>query len=385
MPTPIKKSDIVNNMQKHFILVVLTLLIVTVFMFVEPLLGTLFMAIVIVTGAHPLTKILKSKLKLPSSLAAFLVMLLIVVLVVIPFTFFMFAMVGQAADAYASISSVINEMINSDKEFLSFLERYPTIHGWVEHLVAYNPVSTQDLVSAVGDFVGSISSFLLENTTNLLKNLTVIVLNIVVFLMALFYFIRDGEKLVDYANGLLPLSKKYRKELSLKLYNLMHAIIFGIFGAALAQGLLVGVGLALVGVENAVFWGAIAALLSPVPYVGAALVWVPFAIGFFISSQLAAGIFFVIWCLLLVSNIDNFIKPYLIGSKSHLHPFAILVVMLGGALAFGVRGLLFGPFILTITLAFLHIYKLEYKKVLSSPFEMKISKKSSIFSFFRKK
>ncbi|MBT4916874.1 AI-2E family transporter [Candidatus Peregrinibacteria bacterium] len=385
MPTSTKKPDIVQNIQKYFILAIVVLLIVTIFKFMEPLLGTLFMAIVIVTGAHPLTKLLKSKLRLPSSLTAFLVMLLIIVVVVIPLTFFMFAMVGQAADAYATISATINEMINSDKEFLSFLEKYPTIHGWFEQVVAYNPVSTQDLVSAVGDFVGKISSFLLENTTNLLKNLTVIVLNIVVFLIALFYLIRDGEKLVDYANGLLPLSKKYRKELIVKLYNLMHAIIFGIFGAALAQGLFVGVGLAIVGVENAVFWGAIAALLSPVPYVGVALVWVPFAIGLFVSQSWGMGLFFVLWCLLLVTNIDNIIKPYLIGSKSHLHPFAVLVVMLGGALAFGVRGLLFGPFILTITLAFLHIYKLEYKKALSSPFEMRVASKPSLFSFLRKK
>jgi len=252
-------------------------------------------------------------------------------------------------------------------------------------VVEYNPISTEDLMSTVGDFIGTISSFLLENTTNLFKHLTVIVLHIVIFLVSLFYFIRDGEKLVDYANGLLPLSKKYRKELSEKLYNLMHGIIFGIFGAAIVQGLLVGIGLSLAGVENALFWGAIASLLSIVPYVGVALVWVPFAIGFFVSSQFMTGLFFSIWCVVFVSNIDNFIKPYLIGSKSHLHPFAVLVVMLGGTLAFGVRGLLFGPFILTITLAFLHIYKLEYKKVLSSPFEMKISKKSSIFSFLRKK
>ena len=171
----------------------------------------------------------------------------------------------------------------------------------------------------------------------------------------------------------------------MKLYNLMHAIIFGIFGAALAQGLFVGVGLAITGVENAVFWGAIAALLSPVPYVGVALVWVPFAIGLFVSQRWGMGIFFVTWCVLLVTNIDNIIKPYLIGSKSHLHPFAVLVVMLGGALAFGVRGLLFGPFILTITLAFFHIYKLEYKKALSSPFEMHLQSKPSWFSFLRKK
>ena len=153
----------------------------------------------------------------------------------------------------------------------------------------------------------------------------------------------------------------------------MHSIVYGIFGAAIIQGILVGVGLAIVGVENAAFWGAVAAILSPIPYVGTSIVWIPVVIFLLITKQWFGGIFLLIWSMGIVGLADNFIKPYVIGSTSDLHPLMVMLVILGGVFAFGFKGLIFGPLILTLTLAFLHIYKLEYQSVLNK--KVKSSKK----------
>ncbi|MBU0727049.1 AI-2E family transporter, partial [Patescibacteria group bacterium] len=108
----------------------------------------------------------------------------------------------------------------------------------------------------------------------------------------------------------------------------------------------------------------IAALFSPVPYIGTALVWIPAVGALLIGGHWIAALFLTIWSIIIVGLADNIIKPYVIGSTSALHPLAVLLVLLGGAFVFGVKGLLFGPFVLTLTLAFLHIYQLEYKGIL---------------------
>ncbi|MFA5948282.1 MAG: AI-2E family transporter [Candidatus Gracilibacteria bacterium] len=375
-------EDIVLGIQKYFLLISVILLLFLTFQFLAPFLSTLFIAAVIVAAVYPLKKFLNKRIKLPPSLSALLATLLVIVLVVLPLTFFFISVVGQASDAYVSISVKINNYINEGHVLNDVFNNYPVIDKFIERVLKYNPISTKDIFSTAGDFVGIISSFLLQNTANLLKHLTVVIFHVLVFLIGLFYFIRDGEKLVKFAHGLLPLSEKYRKELMLKIYHLLHSIIFGIFGAALAQGLLLWVGLTIIGVDNSIFWAALGAVLSPIPYIGIGIIWVPFAVSLFFGSHLASGIFFTIWCITLVANIDNFVKPYVIGSTSALHPFAVLIVMLGGALAFGIKGLIFGPFVLTLTLAFLHIYKLEYKRVLENPLEIKQEEmKQPLFKF----
>ncbi|MCF7830922.1 AI-2E family transporter [Candidatus Gracilibacteria bacterium] len=191
-----------------------------------------------------------------------------------------------------------------------------------------------------------------------------VLLHLVVFVLAIFYFLKDGAKLMAYIRSLLPLKPTYRQELFTKMHDLMNSIIFGIFGAALAQAATLGLGLALTGVDNALFWSALGALFAPIPYVGIGLIWVPMVISLFIGGHTGSAIFLIIWCELLVVNVDNIVKPYLIGVRTMLHPFAVLLVIFGGIMAFGLKGLIFGPFVLTMALAFMHIYRMEYQSVL---------------------
>ena len=116
--------------------------------------------------------------------------------------------------------------------------------------------------------------------------------------------------------------------------------------------------------EKNIWWGSIAALFSPIPYIGTTVVWIPIVIFLLITKHWIAALFLTIWSMFVVGTVDNFVKPYLIGSSTALHPLAVLLVILGGAFAFGLKGLIFGPFILTLTLAFLHIYRLEFEKEL---------------------
>ncbi len=354
------------DIQKYFLLGILVLLIVSLMYFLASFLVTLILAGVLVTAVYPVHKLLNKKIRIPRTISALLSLVLVAVLLIGPFTIFLFFLADQASDAYSVISSKITELTEQDIHLIpSFLQK-GFLESWINKISAYVPISASDVISAARDFVGEISSILLGQTTNILKNLSIFILNIIVFLMAIFYFLRDGDKLIAYVNSLMPLSEKYRKELFKKLSHLSYGIIYGIFGAAIVQGILVGFAFYAVGINNAAFWGSVAALLSPIPYIGTSVVWFPVVIALAVGGNWIGALFLLIWGVLIVGFADNIVKPYLIGSSTALHPLAVLLVLLGGAFAFGLKGLLLGPFVLTLTLAFLHIYSLEYKSILKT-------------------
>jgi len=354
----------ITRFPRYFVLGSVLVLTAILFFFVSDFLSTLFIAAVIATATFPLRKFIRRQTKGTRTLASLLTLLAVVLLVIVPLVLFVTSVINQATGVYELFRNEFNKFVDSNYSFLPILDKYPILKDWTENLLKYNPISPQEVVSKIGDFFGFLSRSLLGYTTNIVKQLSLFVIHALIFFFALFYFIRDGEKLVKYIRSLLPLSENHRDLIFGKMYGLMHAVVYGIMGAALAQGIVFGIGLSIAGVHNALFWAALGALFSPLPYVGVGVIWVPIVISLFATQHLGAGTFLLIWCMTAVANIDNIVKPYLIGSRSALHPLAVLVVILGGAFAFGIKGLVFGPLILTLTLAFLEIYREEYRGML---------------------
>jgi predicted PurR-regulated permease PerM len=359
----IQKNHIVD-IQKYFLPGTLLLLIIMMLYFMSAFLGTLLMAGVVVTGVYPVHKILNRKLHLPKSISALISLVLVAIVIIGPLTGLLFFVAEEATDAYSAVSTKINLVASKDIQLIPALMQKGFIKEWSDKINAVAPISSSDVFSSARDIVGKISSIILGQTTNILKNFSIFLIQFVVFLLTLYYFLRDGERLVNRLRDMLPMAEKYREELFNKLSRLSYGIIYGIFGAALVQGFLVGLGLYIVGVKNAAFWGTLAAIFSPLPYIGTAIVWVPVVIWLAITGSWGFALFLLIWGAVLVGTADNIVKPYLIGSSTALHPLAVLLVLLGGAFVFGIKGLMFGPFVLTLTLSFLHIYELEYKSVL---------------------
>jgi predicted PurR-regulated permease PerM len=354
-----------NGFQRYFLIVVLVLLLALLITFISPFGVDLLVAGIIVTAVYPVHKWIFKKISFSRSLSALISMILIIIVILMPFTLFGFFVAEQAADAYVAVSERINDIVATSEagRTSKILEMIP-FSSQVQSVFQYLPISTADLLETTKDAVGVVSTFLLSKTTNLLKHLSLFLVHLLVFLISLFYFLREGDRLVLYIRSLLPLSKVYRQELFSKLSNLSYGIIYGIFGAAILQGLLVGFGFSMAGISNAAFWGAIAALFSPVPYIGTTVVWLPAVILLAVNGQYITSVLLLAWCAFIVGTADNVIKPYIIGSSAQLHPLATLLVLLGGTFVFGLKGLLFGPLVLTLALAFVHIYSLEYKAVL---------------------
>jgi len=176
------------------------------------------------------------------------------------------------------------------------------------------------------------------------------VLAFAIMLFLLFFLLRDGDSIALRARRLIPIGEERKQRLFNQLGAVTRAIVFGTTVTALLQGLLVGVGFAIVGLPSPVVFGVLAALLSLLPVGGAALVWIPAVIWLFVERRWGSGTFLLVWGLLL-GGLDNVVRPMLISGRARISTLAVFVGVLGGIPAFGAIGIILGPVVLSLVVA----------------------------------
>lgn len=184
-------------------------------------------------------------------------------------------------------------------------------------------------------------------------------------LLSMYFFYTEGESILRQLSILSPLPKRYDHEFAERFKDVIDATFRGQLFTGIAQGLMTGVGLAICGVPGAAFWGAVAALLSLVPMVGAAAVWVPAAIYLAISASMGTrpwwpAIVMTLWGVLFVSLVDNIIRPWAMKGKAQLPAIPLLFAVLGGMQAFGFVGLVIGPLVFSLLMSIIDIYKKSF-------------------------
>jgi predicted PurR-regulated permease PerM len=171
-------------------------------------------------------------------------------------------------------------------------------------------------------------------------------------LVTLYVLYLEGERLLAHARGLARIAFPRAPARFLDdIGGVVRAVVFGLLGTALVQGLVAGVGFALFGVPSPVALGALTALGSLIP-AGPALVWAGAAIWLFTAGHTAAAIGMVVYGALLISSIDNVLRPLLISrSPQRIHFLVVFFGVLGGLTAFGMLGLFVGPVLLSVAMA----------------------------------
>ncbi len=191
----------------------------------------------------------------------------------------------------------------------------------------------------------------LGNFASFLGNLGHYALKLGVVLVTLFFCYRDGEEAIDQLHrGILQFLGKHQDIYLQAAGHTTRAVVYGLVLAALAQGLLAGIGYYVAGVQAPVLFGAITALLALVP-MGATLVWVPIGIALIVSGQFWAGAGLLLWGVTAVSTVDNVIRPLVISGASKVPFLIVMFGVLGGLSAFGAIGIFLGPVILAVMLA----------------------------------
>ena len=182
-----------------------------------------------------------------------------------------------------------------------------------------------------------------------------------VFLMifAMYYFFSDGERIVNKAKRLMPLTMEQTNIAFSQLRDVIQATMYGGVFIALFQGFLGGLLFWIVGISSPVFWGFIMAFLSFIPMVGAFLIYVPAGLILMLSGSVITGLVVIAFGTIVISQVDNLIRPYLISGRTSLHPMLLFFALLGGIAVWGFLGIVMGPIIAAAFMILLRVFEMR--------------------------
>lgn len=226
-----------------------------------------------------------------------------------------------------------------------------------------------DVKYYASDVISRVTGFITTKLSDIVFALPYIFISLFVTFFAVFYFLRDGQRLVNYVKTLLPIHSKHREHIFKRLQDTTRAVVFGSLVIAILQGVLGGLGFLVFGVSSPLLWGTFMAFFALVPFIGTTIIWLPAGLGIIAAGSSAGnvamvwkGIALLVYGFFIISGVDNLLKPMLIGDKSGVHPVLILIGVLGGLTMFGFIGFVIGPLIIAVFQVFLEIYKQEYEE-----------------------
>jgi len=341
-----------KEVSNFFLLAVLLVSLYLVYLFLRPFLAVIIISAVLVSFFYKPYQKLVGWLKGREGLAALIMVLLIAIVIILPVTDFLFYLSKESIDAFGSITAWISSG-NLERVFNNnILERYNFIDS-----------SIIDFRQYLVTITSRISNFLISGGTMFLKSATDFFTSLIVMFFTMYFLFRDGKKLAQRAMYLTPLPNKYDREIFQKFRDVSYSTIVSTFVTALLQGMVGALGFFFVGIP-AFFAGITMALFSLMPYIGSAVIWFPTAIYLLVTGRIWQGAFLLFWGFLVVSVIDNIVRPYLIKGRAQVHPLIIFFSIFGGIMAFGFLGMFIGPIIVAITFTLLRIYEMEYVDVL---------------------
>ncbi len=327
----------------------LALITLLVYRIIEPFLGPIAWALFLGFLLQPAQARLTTWMRGRASISAFTLTILVLVLFLGPMTALAIAFARQAADLAGRLQFWIEQQQGRG---FSQLTEIPVVGGVLDWLEQNVQIST-----------AHVQAWVVEGSKRLFEELAAFggiaflgavgtVLAFTVMLFVLFFIIRDGRPIARLGATLVPLPADRREELAGRLASVTRAVVRGTVFTAIIQGFLLGVAFAIVGLPAPVVFGVVGAVLSVVPFGGTALVWAP-AVGVLMvqGSYMQAGVLLAFG--VIVSSVDNFLKPMLISGQSPLPTLAVFIGVLGGLAAFGLIGLFLGPVVIALVLALL--------------------------------
>lgn len=182
-----------------------------------------------------------------------------------------------------------------------------------------------------------------------------------VFLFCLYYFLLDWRRFADWIEQLSPFAPRYNHRFFAEFMSMGRSVLKSTLVLGALQGVLGGIALAVVGVPSPIFWGVVMIFLSLLPAVGSALVLLPAGLVVALAGRPLAGIGLMLFSAIVVSNVDNLLRPKLVGRETALHPLAVFLSTLGGLALFGFSGFILGPVAIALVTSLLRVYREELR------------------------
>ncbi|WP_084813435.1 AI-2E family transporter [Desulfogranum japonicum] len=308
----------------------------------------LFMAGLFSAIVHPTHRWLSQKLGGRTNISAIILLIGIVVLVMVPLTILIGVVVSQAISVGQSVTPWVQTFINEPSVLTQYIAKIP----YAEHILPYREM----LIEKAGQIVGIVTTFLIDNLNSGAKLTVNAIFSTVIMLYTMFYFLNTGKVLLDKILYFLPLHDRDEQLLLNRFTSVTTATLKGTLIIGIMQGTICGLAFALAGIHASVFWGTVMAVMSIVPAFGTAIIWLPALIILALSGDITGVLILAILCGAVAGNLDNVIRPRLVGKDTEMHDLFVLFGTLGGITMFGILGIIIGPIVAALFISLWEIY-----------------------------
>lgn len=331
------------------VLLGLVLLISAVFLeMIHQFLMPMFMAGIFSAIASPGHRWLSRRLGDRENIASVLVILGIVVLVLAPLSMLIGVVVAQAINVGQSVTPWVQSFINEPTTITLYLEKIP----YYQEILPYRDV----IIQKAGELVGTLSTFLIDSLSSATKMTMNAIFGSVIMLYVMFYFLTMGEVLLERILYFLPLTDEDERMLLYRFTSVTRATIKGTIVIGIMQGSICGLAFAVAGIKGPVFWGSVMAVTSIIPAFGTAIVWGPALVILLLVGDFTGAVILGVLCGAVAGNLDNLVRPRLVGKDTEMHDLFVLFGTLGGIAMFGLLGIIIGPIIAALFITIWEIY-----------------------------
>jgi predicted PurR-regulated permease PerM len=343
-----------SSVQRTFFLALLLVVTAAFLFLIRGFLQPIFWAIALAIVVFPVHVWILRKLRGREALAAITSVVLVVVVVILPLLIVAGAVAREAGGLYerldtgsGGIGGIIQQAEDSMPRIAALLER-----------VGIDPERLRQQLSAAAV---TASQFVAQRAVSIGQNTVRFAVFFFLMLYLLFFFLRDGQRMIERLVRALPLGDERERLLMNRFAQVSRATIKGTFVVGIVQGAIGGIAFAVLGLGAPVLWGSLMALLSMLPAVGTALVWLPAAIILIVGDRIGGGVALILVGVLGIGLVDNFLRPLLVGRDTSMPDYLILLATLGGLAGFGLAGIVIGPIIAAFFLAVWEMAHTEFE------------------------
>ena len=338
------KIPIVSPMRHVIPGFLLVSLLLLSYLVLRDFLHSLIWAFILAYVTWPIYLKIRYQLRERAAISAGLMTFLIATLILLTLYWLVYLLQDELKIAYqALVVNFAQEHYQLPEELKSIPWLGEFLQDWIDRLSGDTTEVAIQFANWLKQWLGEFAGFI--------GNVGRYIVKLGVILVTLFFCFRDGEEAIQQLHqGVVRFLGK-RQDIYLQAAGrTTRAVVYGLVLAAMGQGILAGIGYSVAGVKAPVLFGAVTALLALIP-MGATLVWLPVSIALIVANQLWAGIGLLLWGVLVVSTVDNVIRPVVISGASRVPFLVVMFGVLGGLSAFGAVGLFLGPVILAVLLA----------------------------------
>jgi predicted PurR-regulated permease PerM len=337
-----------------FILLLTFFSIYLLYEILSPFLSSIIWAVLLAIVFYPLFQKLQRLLKKREVLSALIMTLLVLTVIVLPFILLMASLASDAINIYHQVEEMIKT--GQLQGYFERIKEIPILNWILAGLGQHIDLSQTNPLPLLINNLNRISTFIFNQTTILLKGFSTFIVGFFFTLLSLYYLFKDGSHLFGRLKEIIPLPPRERDLLIQRFKDMIYATIYGGILIAMIQGVLGGLSFWILGLPSPIFWGTAMALFSFIPIGGTALIWAPAAIILLIGGAVLKGLILLGLGVLVISMVDNILKPLFISTRTNIHPLLLFFAVLGGIQAFGLIGLIAGPLIATLFLTLTEIY-----------------------------